>query len=191
MSAGQRIDEGGGAGPTWFNEGLNTFLTRSLVFASGMAASAAVVESTVRAGDHLVASRAMYWSFRNRLVALADRWGLALDLVDTQTPGELERAVRTTSREVSREAKRSHSYQDRTRRLTRSIAPLPTTGRFLQDSLEGGVTATMRYASYVEEGTTRARAYQYLGTAWLMQRDDSEQRVEDALEAALTASGLR
>ena len=66
----------------------------ALVFASGMAASAAVVESTVRAGDHLVASRAMYWSFRNRLVALADRWGLALDLVDTQTPGELERAVR-------------------------------------------------------------------------------------------------
>lgn len=104
---------------------------------------------------------------------------------------ELERAVRTTSREVSREAKRSHSYQDRTGRLTRSIAPLPTMGRFLQDSLEGGVTATRRYASYVEEGTTRARAYQYLGTAWLMQRDDSEQRVEDALEAALTASGLR
>ena len=29
------VDEGGGAGPTWFNEGLNTFLTRALVFASG------------------------------------------------------------------------------------------------------------------------------------------------------------
>lgn len=66
----------------------------ALTFASGMAAAAAVVESTLRTGDHVVASRAMYWSFRNRLTAIADRWGLALDLVDTQTPGALERAVR-------------------------------------------------------------------------------------------------
>ncbi|MFN8666853.1 MAG: hypothetical protein U0164_06570 [Gemmatimonadaceae bacterium] len=29
------VDEGGGAGPTWFNEGLNTHLTRALVFSSG------------------------------------------------------------------------------------------------------------------------------------------------------------
>ena len=103
---------------------------------------------------------------------------------------ELERAIRTTSREVSREAKRSHTYQNRTGRLTRSIGPLPTVGRFTADTLEGGVTATMRYASYVDEGTARARAYQYLGTAWLMQREDSERRVEDALEAAVAKAGL-
>lgn len=104
---------------------------------------------------------------------------------------ELERAVRTTSREVSREAKRSHSYQDRTGRLTKSIAPLPTVGRFSAGTLEGGVTATRRYASYVEEGTTRARAFQYLSTAYVLQREETERRVQDALEAALAKSGLR
>ncbi|MBL8611331.1 MAG: aminotransferase class V-fold PLP-dependent enzyme [Myxococcales bacterium] len=63
----------------------------ALVFASGMAAASAVVESTVRTGDHVVASRAMYWSFRNRLRALADRFALDLELCD---PGDVARAVR-------------------------------------------------------------------------------------------------
>ena len=118
-------------------------------------------------------------------------WRDGIRILRREVDTELERAVRTTSREVSREAKRSHTYQDRTGRLTRSIAPLPTMGRFSAGDLEGGVTATRRYASYVEEGTTRARAFQYLGTAWLMQRDEAGQRVQDALETALTKSGLR
>lgn len=63
----------------------------ALVFASGMAAASAVVESTLRTGDHVVASRAMYWSFRNRLRATADRFGLDLELCD---PSDVARAVR-------------------------------------------------------------------------------------------------
>ena len=104
---------------------------------------------------------------------------------------ELERAVRAVSRDIRDEAKRSHAYTDRTGRLTRSIAAAPTSGRFSDGDLEGAVVATMPYASYVEEGTTRARAYQYLGTAWVLTRDASERRVQDALERAIDRSGLR
>jgi HK97 gp10 family phage protein len=103
----------------------------------------------------------------------------------------LEKALRATSRAVRDEAKSSHSYEDRTGTLTRSIRVLPTEGRFSRGDLAGGVVATARYASFVEEGTSRARAYQYLGTAWVLQRDEAVRRVNDALEAAVDKSGLR
>lgn len=103
----------------------------------------------------------------------------------------LERAIRATSRAVRDEARRSHAYRDRTGRLTRSIAVRPTGGTFSRGTLGGGVVATMPYASYVEDGTSRSRAFQYLGTAWVLQRGEAERRVQDALEAALAGSGLR
>jgi len=103
---------------------------------------------------------------------------------------ELERAVRAISRDVRDEAKQRHTYTDRTGTLTRSIRAEQPTGRFTQDSLEGSVVAWTPYASYVEDGTTRARAYQYLGTAWAMRRDDAQATIDDALERALWKAGL-
>lgn len=103
---------------------------------------------------------------------------------------EMEKAVRGTGRALRDEAKRSHSYTDRTGFLTRSLAALPTSGRFSDDTLEGGVIDTAPYALYVEEGTSRMRAYQYLGGAWDLQRTETEQRIEDAVEAAVRRSGL-
>lgn len=98
---------------------------------------------------------------------------------------ELERALRATGRAVATEARQSHSYRDRTGNLTRSIKALPPTGTFTADTLSGGVTATTRYARYVEEGTTRMRAYQYLGTAVFLQQTETQQRFTTALESAL------
>lgn len=103
---------------------------------------------------------------------------------------ELEKALRRTSREVVKEAKRSHGYQDRTGRLTRSITSYENTGTFSAGTLSGLVGAPTPYASYVEEGTTRARAFRYLGTAWLLQREETERRMSDALEGALRRAGL-
>lgn len=117
--------------------------------------------------------------------------GESLSKLRRSLDSELERALRTTSGAVRDEAKRSHSYQDRTGRLTRSLATFPTSGRFSAGDLEGGVVATMPYASYVEDGTSRARAYQYLRSAWDMQKAETDQRVADALERALTRAGLR
>lgn len=103
---------------------------------------------------------------------------------------ELEKALRATGQAVAAEARSSHSYIDRTGRLTASIRALPVTGSFTADTLTGGVTATTRYARYVEEGTPRARAYQYLSTAVFLQREDTARRVEDALEAAVRGAGF-
>ncbi len=52
----------------------------ALLFASGMAAAAAVVQ-TLRPGDHIVAQRAMYWGLRAWLEDFCARWQIGLDLV--------------------------------------------------------------------------------------------------------------
>jgi cystathionine gamma-synthase len=62
------------------------------LFASGMAAAAAVVQ-TLAPGDRIVAPRVMYWGLRNWLVKFAAQWGLELSLFDPADPEALERAV--------------------------------------------------------------------------------------------------
>lgn len=64
----------------------------ALLFASGMAAAAAVVQA-LRPGDHVVAPRVMYWGLRAWLTEFCPAWGLALDLVDPDDPAALRRAV--------------------------------------------------------------------------------------------------
>src|ERR1043166_2810550 len=54
----------------------------ALLFASGMAAATAVFQA-LAPGDHVVAPRVMYWALRNWLMTFAVRWGLAVDIVDT------------------------------------------------------------------------------------------------------------
>lgn len=117
-------------------------------------------------------------------------WRDSLRSLRRSLDDELERAVRVTSRALRDEAKRSHSYQDRTGTLTRSIVVAPTRGTFTEDTLEGGVIARAPYASYVEEGTSRMRAYEYLGGALALQRDEVQANLDDALERALWKAGL-
>lgn len=103
---------------------------------------------------------------------------------------ELRVAVQAASRLVRDEARRNHTYTDRTGDLTRSIALIPATGRATDGDLSGGVTATMRYASYVEDGTSRSRAFQYLGTAYLLNQSDIFRLWEDAVDNAIFRAGL-
>lgn len=103
---------------------------------------------------------------------------------------EVGAAVNATARAMRDEAKNSHSYQDRTGRLTESIHTEPRTGTFLGGDLEGTVIANTHYAGYVEEGTERMRAYEYLGTAAELRGDEFRERVEDALEAAIDRAEL-
>src|SRR5207237_1137608 len=53
----------------------------SLLFASGMAAAAAVFQSLPR-DAHVVAPRVMYWGLRSWLRNFAEAWGMAGELVD-------------------------------------------------------------------------------------------------------------
>src|SRR5215208_6725808 len=63
----------------------------SLVFASGMAAARAVLDS-LPPGSHIVAPRVMYWALRRRLAAEAASGGLAVDFVDMSALDELRGA---------------------------------------------------------------------------------------------------
>jgi len=65
----------------------------ALLFASGMAAATAVFQS-LAPGDHVVAPRVMYWALRNWLTGFAARWGLAVEIVDTDKLDSLRAAVK-------------------------------------------------------------------------------------------------
>lgn len=67
--------------------------TAALLFASGMAAATAAFQA-LSPGDHVVASRVMYWSLRNWIAQFAARWGLALDVVDMTDLDALKRTMR-------------------------------------------------------------------------------------------------
>src|SRR5918998_4489989 len=65
----------------------------ALLFGSGMAAATAVFQA-LDPGDHVVAPRVMYWALRNWLMTEATRWGLAVDLVETDNLAALRAALR-------------------------------------------------------------------------------------------------
>lgn len=65
----------------------------AMLFGSGMAAATAVFQAC-DPGDHIVAPRVMYWALRNWLMTEATRWGLRVELVETDDLERLRAAVR-------------------------------------------------------------------------------------------------
>jgi cystathionine gamma-synthase len=63
------------------------------LFSSGMAAATAVFLA-LKPGDHVVASKVMYWSLRNWLLNFATNWGLQVEIVDTTDLAMLKAAMR-------------------------------------------------------------------------------------------------
>jgi O-succinylhomoserine sulfhydrylase len=66
--------------------------------ASGMAAVSAALLCSVKAGDHVVAARALFGSCRWVIETLMPRYGVETTLVDGTRPEEWERAVRPNTR---------------------------------------------------------------------------------------------
>jgi cystathionine gamma-synthase len=64
----------------------------ALLFSSGMAAATAVFQA-LNPGDHIVASKVMYWALRSWLMTEAVRWGLKVDFVETDDLDALRKAV--------------------------------------------------------------------------------------------------
>jgi len=64
----------------------------SLLFSSGMAAAASVVQS-LKPGDHIVIPKIMYWGLRNWMVEFCSNWGIELDQFDLNDPDDLEGKV--------------------------------------------------------------------------------------------------
>lgn len=65
----------------------------ALLFGSGMAAATAVFQA-LSPGDHVVASKVMYWALRAWLLTEATRWGLIVDFVETDDLAALKAAVK-------------------------------------------------------------------------------------------------
>ncbi len=65
----------------------------ALLFGSGMAAATAVFQA-LSPGDHVVASRVMYWALRSWLSTEATRWGLVIEFVETDDLVALQVAMR-------------------------------------------------------------------------------------------------
>jgi len=64
----------------------------TMVLSSGMSAAVAVFLA-LSPGDHIVASRVMYWALRNWLITDAAHWGLTTTFVDSDDLVALEAAV--------------------------------------------------------------------------------------------------
>lgn len=65
----------------------------ALLFGSGMAAATAVFQA-LSPGDHVVASKVMYWALRAWLLTEATRWGLTVDFVETDDLTAIRQAIR-------------------------------------------------------------------------------------------------
>lgn len=69
-------------------------------FATGMAAVTTAVMSQVRAGDHIVASRALFGGCRYVVEDFMPRWGVTSTLVDGRDPENFARAMQKNTRLV-------------------------------------------------------------------------------------------
>ncbi|MGI9262994.1 MAG: trans-sulfuration enzyme family protein [Woeseiaceae bacterium] len=65
----------------------------AMLFSSGMAAAAAVVQS-LEPGSHIVIPAVMYWGLRKWMVAFCARWGIVLDQFDSADPDDLADKVK-------------------------------------------------------------------------------------------------
>ncbi|MDB5559890.1 MAG: cystathionine gamma-synthase, partial [Enterovirga sp.] len=65
----------------------------ALLFSSGMAAATSCFMA-LEPGDHVVASAVMYWALRNWLLTEGTRWGIEVELVETDDLSKLRAAMR-------------------------------------------------------------------------------------------------
>jgi cystathionine beta-lyase/cystathionine gamma-synthase len=89
---------------------------QGMAAASGMGAISAVVLSLAAAGDHLVAQRALYGGTYSLLTTIAARLGVDVTLVDTADLGQVEAAIRPSTRAV---------YAETIANPTMAVADLP------------------------------------------------------------------
>ncbi len=73
----------------------------------------------------------------------------AFDALDRAVGDAIVDAVARGAELIAHAARAEHAYTDRTGDLTGSIAPLPTVPT--ADGAQGGVVASMPYASFVED----------------------------------------
>ncbi len=99
---------------------------------------------------------------------------------DAVAEGALEGA-----RVVAEQAAAVHPYTNRTGNLQRRTQAGRVVGRASRGLVRVDVLGDTRYGSFVEEGTSRNRAYPYLAPAWLVRESDFARIVDEALTRGL------
>ena len=66
---------------------------KALIFSSGMSAATACFLA-LAPGDHVIASKVMYWALRNWLMTFATQWGLEVEFVDADRTDAVAAAAR-------------------------------------------------------------------------------------------------
>lgn len=89
------------------------------------------------------------------------------------------------ARVVAEQAAAVHPYTNRTGNLQRRTQAGRVVGRASRGLVRVDVLGDTRYGSFVEEGTSRNRAYPYLAPAWLAREADFARIVDEALTRGL------
>ena len=89
------------------------------------------------------------------------------------------------ARVVAEQAAAVHPYTNRTGNLQRRTQAGRVVGRASRGLVRVDVLGDTRYGSFVEEGTSRNRAYPYLVPAWLVRESDFARIVDEALTRGL------
>lgn len=100
-------------------------------------------------------------------------------------PNEVMRGVVAATQVVQalivNDARADHPYKDRTGNLTNSIQPGAV--NITDTEVEAYVEARMSYATYVEFGTSRAKAYPFLTPAVLRNADKFKKGIAAQVQA--------
>lgn len=107
----------------------------------------------------------------------------ALDEMARRIDGELLPAMLDVAEGVVDDMKTGHTFTNRTGRLEASMHHGGASGSIVR-GYRVDVLASTRYASYVDEGTSRNRPYPYLWPAWRRR----EQWATDVVNAALAVA---
>lgn len=115
-----------------------------------------------------------------------DAWAKSVDALGDALDDQLEACVHESAKDIAFAARADHPYTDRTERLTKSIRAYRPHGRFTRGTLATEVVANAEYASYLENRPEFA----FLEPALTRSEGQIEQRLHDALEAAVRHAGL-
>lgn len=108
----------------------------------------------------------------------------AIDRIQATIEGEMLPLMLDIGEHVAEEARSGHTYTNRTGRLEANTRHGAASGRF-RTGYRVDVNARRPYASYVDEGTERNRAYPFLLPAWRRSEEWAEAQVDRVLTYAL------
>lgn len=108
----------------------------------------------------------------------------AVDAMEAAISGAMLPAMLDVAEGVETDAKTGHTFRNRTGRLEKSITHGAATGN-LRHGYRVDVIARTRYASFVDEGTSRNAAYPYLVPAWERRETWAQHVVETAIVEAV------